>query len=520
MTPQTLGKYTLLRKLATGGMAEVFLARADGPMGFQKKLVVKRILPHFVEDEQFVQMFLGEATIAAQLDHPNIVQIFDFGEVDRQYYLAMEYIDGPNLRALNRVSRDFGQPLSFEVAARLISLAADGLHAAHEAKSEDGQSLGLVHRDISPDNIMLARSGAVKVVDFGIAKATTGHHKTKSGVIKGKMAYMPPEQLAREEVDRRADVFALGVTLYDLVAGELPFDATSEVSIIQAIMGPAPFARLEEKRADVPVALDAIVAKCLEKKPEARYASCRELQADLEKFISSTGKPVLASELTALVDRFFPTDDKATVVQGKAEDAFASTVPSQKSQPRAEAQLRPDAQAMAAPAAATVSPSGVTGMAPAVGRSPWPVVAGVALLVAVGAVGVLLLRPSPSPEPTPARVLVPAVEVPVAAVLPEVLEFDGGAAEVIDAGQPDAGPVLPAHVAASSPRLGKLELRIRPFAEVYLDGKKLGETPLPPVPATVGKHKLRLVNPTLGKDVEVDVTVTGASTVFKYNFKE
>ena len=259
---QTLGKYTLVRKLATGGMAEVVLARSDGPMGFQKKLVVKRILPHFGEDQNFINMFLSEARLAAELNHPNVVQIFDFGQTDGTYYIAMEFIDGPNLRALNKAARETVGPISLPLCARIIALAAEGLGYAHDLKNQAGQPMNLVHRDISPDNVLVSRNGAVKVVDFGIAKASTQPHLTKSGVIKGKLAYMPPEQLAREPLDRRADVFALGVVLYELVCGAMPFDATSEVSIIQAIMGNEPLVRASNKRNDLPPALDTIISKC------------------------------------------------------------------------------------------------------------------------------------------------------------------------------------------------------------------------------------------------------------------
>ena len=165
-----LGKYQLLRKLATGGMAEVFLAKTDGPMGFEKQLVIKRILPHLAEDPQFVEMFLGEAKLAAQLNHPNLVQLFDFGEAEGSYFIAMEYIDGPTLRLLLARARDLRSPISLGLAARIVSSAAEGLAYAHDFRDQvTDEPLHLVHRDVSPDNILVGRSGAVKLVDFGIA---------------------------------------------------------------------------------------------------------------------------------------------------------------------------------------------------------------------------------------------------------------------------------------------------------------------------------------------------------------
>ncbi|HEX8698180.1 MAG TPA: serine/threonine-protein kinase, partial [Myxococcaceae bacterium] len=218
-------------------MAEVFLAKAAGPMGFEKTLVVKRILPHMAEDPTFVEMFLSEAKLAAQLNHPNIVQIFDFGEADGAYFLAMEYIDGPNLRVLLKRAVSQGLALPPAVCARLIASACEGLAFAHDfADPGTGELLGLIHRDISPDNVLVSRQGAVKVVDFGIAKAANQSHKTKTGLIKGKIAYMPVEQLQGQQLDRRADVYALGVVLYELLTGHYPFEATTDVSMMQAIL--------------------------------------------------------------------------------------------------------------------------------------------------------------------------------------------------------------------------------------------------------------------------------------------
>ncbi len=312
--PAQIGRYEILRRLAMGGMAEVFLARAAGPMGFEKTCVVKRILPHLAQDENFVQMFLAEARLAAQLNHPNVVQIFDFGESDGAWFLAMEYIDGPNLRALFRRAAKSGRALPFAHCAKIISLAAEGLDYAHEFRDPvTGAHLGLIHRDISPDNVLMSRNGAVKVVDFGIAKAADQTHITRTGVVKGKLAYMPPEQLQAKALDRRADVFALGMVLYELLAGSRPFDAKSDVAIMQAIL----FEQLipiSERRPDVPPALAAILERALSKDREGRYPTCRAMQADLERFIVTHGEPVGGFELAAMVaEASAPADPDATV---------------------------------------------------------------------------------------------------------------------------------------------------------------------------------------------------------------
>jgi eukaryotic-like serine/threonine-protein kinase len=301
-----VGKYQLVSKLATGGMAEVFLARAEGPMGFEKTLVLKRILPHLAEDPAFVGMFFTEARVAAQLNHPHIVQIFDFGQADGTYYLAMEYIDGPDLRTLSARAVQAQVALPPALCAKIISAACEGLAFAHDfVDPTSGKHLELIHRDISPDNILLSRQGTVKVVDFGIAKATNQSHKTKTGLIKGKIAYMPVEQLQGQQLDRRADVYALGLVLYELLTGRYPFEATTDVSMMQAILF-EPLVPASTRRPDLPQALVSVLEKALAKVREQRYPDCVSFQADLERFILSTGQTVGARDMAQCVEQLCP----------------------------------------------------------------------------------------------------------------------------------------------------------------------------------------------------------------------
>ncbi|MGC4115712.1 MAG: serine/threonine-protein kinase [Myxococcales bacterium] len=299
-----IGKYRLLRKIATGGMAEVYLAQTSGPAGFQKTLVLKRILPHLAEDANFVGMFLNEAKLAALLNHPGIVQIFDLGEADGSYFIAMEYIDGPNLRGLCRKAVEVGKAVPYEYSAKIISMACEGLHYAHDF-ADNGVPLNLIHRDISPDNILISRQGAVKVVDFGIAKAANQGHITKTGTLKGKLAYMPPEQLRGKPLDRRADIFSLGVVLYEMLAGMKPFDATSEIAAMQAILHDEP-TPLNERRPDIPAELVVIVERALEKERENRYPDCRTMQRDLDQFLIQRRKAIGAYDLSQLVIDIVP----------------------------------------------------------------------------------------------------------------------------------------------------------------------------------------------------------------------
>jgi len=297
-----VGKYELVRKLATGGMAEVFLAKAEWARGVERTVVVKRILSHLAEDQNFVDMFLSEAKLAAQLSHPNIVQIFEFGETEGVYYLAMEYVDGPNLRTLAARAHEQHRPIDFRICAKMIAESCEALAYAHDLTDPTtGQALQLVHRDISPDNIILSKSGAVKVVDFGIAKAVTQSHQTKTGLIKGKLAYMAPEQLKTKSIDRRADVYALGVVLYELVAGAKPYDAESEVTMMHAVLY-EPMVPIRQRRPDVPAELESIVNKALAHERDERYPDCRSFHQDLERFIISSGRdPVGIFEIAKLI---------------------------------------------------------------------------------------------------------------------------------------------------------------------------------------------------------------------------
>jgi serine/threonine-protein kinase len=289
------GKYLLVRKLAEGGMAELFLAKQVGAEGFERDVVIKCMLGHLSRHPDFVQMFLDEARLAARLFHPNIVQISDLGVADDRYYICMEYLPGEDLEEVIAAGARKGQPMSPLVAARVILSAAEGLEFAH-AHQEGGRRVNLVHRDVSPSNILVTYQGTVKVVDFGIAKASSRLVQTQPGTLKGKLGYMSPEQARGEPLDARSDVFSLGVTFYELLTGQRVFQRDTELGVLLALME-QPIPRPSEVRPDVPQDLDAIVMRALERRPEARYQSAAELHADLESYLAknaslSGGAPV------------------------------------------------------------------------------------------------------------------------------------------------------------------------------------------------------------------------------------
>lgn len=287
--PERFGEYELIEKIATGGMAEIYLARTGGVEGFSRPVVVKKMLPQLAVREDFVTMFLDEARLAANLAHANVVQVFNLGEVDGAYFMAMELVDGPHLGALFAHSLRKRNPLPIEMCVHSIARSADGLHYAHNMTDPNtGQRLNIVHRDISPQNILVSRHGDVKVTDFGVAKASTQETKTRTGIIKGKVAYMSPEQCLGELVDSRTDVFALGVVLYELLTRRRLFRDKSDLLIMQRITG-QDVAAPSTLNSDVDEELDQICQKALARKREERFESAAELSEALDVWLAMRG---------------------------------------------------------------------------------------------------------------------------------------------------------------------------------------------------------------------------------------
>ncbi|MFK7991080.1 MAG: serine/threonine protein kinase [Sandaracinaceae bacterium] len=298
-----IGRYDVIGRLASGGMAEIFLARESGPHNLDRHLVVKRILPHVADDERMVEMFLHEAKLCMNLKHPNICPIYEFAEEAGTLFLAMEWVRGASLRDLI----DQTGPLPLPLAVKICADVAGALHHAHTVTDTRGKRLEIVHRDVNPENVMVGFDGVPKLLDFGVAKAATQRkHKTEAGNLKGKFAYISPEQYQGQELDGRSDVFSLGVTLYEAITGQSLYDRASEYETVAAIVLDPDIPSLRASNPDVPPELDAIVQTALAKDRDQRYSSADELQRALMTFAGREGWTIRSADVSSTLRRLAP----------------------------------------------------------------------------------------------------------------------------------------------------------------------------------------------------------------------
>jgi len=319
--PQQFGKYVLLRKIATGGMAEIFQAKSAGAEGFEKDIVIKRILPHFSEDEAFVKMFIDEASITAKLQHANIVQIFDFDVQEGSYYIAMEYIEGEDLSAVLKDGHEAGRPLSVAQCVWVAIELAKGLHYAH-VKEHKGRPLNIIHRDISPHNAMVSYNGEIKLMDFGIAKAAERSTKTQAGTVKGKVAYMSPEQARGKTLDGRSDLFALAIVLWEMLTNRRLFLRSSDFETLTAVLkeSPDPPSR---HRPGIDQELDDIIMMALEKDRDHRHKNVEEFQRELTRWYYKNVTDLEGEKLK----RFLQDLYRDKIARLRAEQLGRGTIP-------------------------------------------------------------------------------------------------------------------------------------------------------------------------------------------------
>jgi serine/threonine-protein kinase len=483
---ETLGPYTLDKRIGSGGMADVFLAR--GPRGV---CVVKRPHPHLCANPDFVRMFLDEASILASVHHPNIAEIFDLGQVNGAFYLAMEYVPGFDLMTISLEHERQGELMAPELCARIIADVAGALHSAHEAKHpKTGQPLNLIHRDVTPHNVLLSTTGIVKLIDFGVARAATATHRTQAGLVKGKYPYMAPEQITGQDIDRRVDVYALGLVLYELLTNTRAIAGNTEVEQIDNARA-SRIRPIEQLRPNLAMPLRQILASCVHPDRDGRYPTALALKEDLEKYLRYVGQPigqedllrlfrVVAAEVAHLepgtppqmsasaaqntwggarTEQEIPSDPAALSAE-EAALGFAPTSPSmrmpalpQANQPPGPPVPEPQPTEPQLPVSNPAKPlppklqsTAIIGdrkkfqevvdaaeldtipAPPSTGMGKWLVLGGAALIVVIA--GVLLLKPRPIEPSGP-------TDAGVALVQPAVIDAGAVAEAVLDAGGPD-----------------------------------------------------------------------------------
>ncbi len=537
------GSYQLIAKLATGGMAEIFLARPNG-RGQQDVLVLKRILPHLAEDEHFVTMFRDEADLASQLIHKNVCQVHAFGEYAGTWFIAMEYLHGvPLSRLMTRLSKA-QKMLDFRVVAGIIIQACEGLHSAHEARGPDGQLLNVVHRDVSPPNMMVCGDGTVKLLDFGIAKARGANSRTRTGTVKGKNAYMSPEQILGKPLDRRSDVFALATVMYEMLAIKRLFHRDSDFLTFKAITE-EPIPDIRERRPDIPPGMRAALIQAMARDPNGRFETALAFGNAIRNSVATHGGPASTNDLARLLFTDFGDEMSARDEILKAADDPAPSTGLPKSPPPVQATppplppILPRSGELGTPAGGQPRPRPATG----------PIDAIPSMIVSSGSQRIDL-------PPIPPGVIDLSTTVPVDSwmanpdtdllrshrwkglrnvgiLLVAVAAIGAGAFFVInrERSQPqeavtepaDAGVrrVVPPADAEVGPggltkddivavsRFGYFSIDASVTTTIYIDGKNIGDTPMTKLPLPPGPHKVKAVGPK-GKPPKLfDVTIYG-----------
>jgi serine/threonine-protein kinase len=469
--PKRLGRYELIGQLATGGMAEIHLARLAGEGGFEKIVVVKRLLPELVASPAYVSMFLDEGKLVSRLDHPNICEVHELGRDGAEYYLAMPYLDGIAVHELIARPRDPDRTAQLRVAAGVVVQACAGLHHAHELRDADGAPAGLVHRDVSPSNLFVTSAGIVKVLDFGIAKVR-GATETEVGTIKGKQQYMAPEQLLGESLDRRCDVFALGIVLFELATHSRLFKRASDYLTARAVLE-EPIPRADAVDPAVPAALADVIEKALSRDREKRFATAAELGTAIAKACGVGTASEIAAAVTSTDELSAMRTRQARVIeQARVELPSVTNI---------------DVPTVAYRGAA--SPPTLVDPRPVRRRDP------VALAIIFGGMALVAVLLVVTRDCSTAK----SVDAPVAVTAPDAADravaspIDAAAeAEIaIDAGDLEMPPVDVSRPAVKQP--GMFSIDSTPWATIYVDGNSLGITPIVKRSLPAGRHKLRAV---------------------------
>jgi serine/threonine-protein kinase len=463
---QRVERYELLGEIASGGMATVYLARLTGMGGFQRFVAMKRLHPHLASEKEFVDMFLDEARIAARIHHPNVVPILEVGASQLGYYLVMEYIEGDTLARLLARAASTGKKLPVSIALRIAIDMLSGLHAAHELHDDQNQPVNLVHRDVSPQNVLVGQDGIARITDFGVARAASRLNATRAGQLKGKIAYMAPEQAAgAEQLDRRADVFSAGVVIWESIAQKRLFKAENEAATLSRVIA-EPVPELSQIAPAVSAEVSSVVMRALDRDPDKRFASCAAFADALEAAAAQQDKVATPRDLAAYVNEVMGPEIaqqrdavRAWLAHGDPAGADLPSGPGTMSSVSAAAMSIPGFGESRSSLSHTPPP-----LPPAPQRSRGPaIVGGVLLLALVGAGGFLLARSA-----TSGSVPKPAAHAPDAAPPPPVQ------APAIAAPEP-APAAAPSAPASSAPA----EVAVAPSASAAPAARRPGPAAVP-----------------------------------------
>lgn len=476
--------------VASGGMAEVWESRLDGPVGFAKRVAIKRLMPSLSDDDQFVALFLDEARLMASLTHPHICQVLELGEKDGCYWVAMEFLAGHTAYQLIRETLKRGWRLPIELGVLIARDTAEALAYAHAKTDESGKSLGIIHRDVSPQNVMVTYEGVVKLVDFGIAKAATRTVITETGQLRGKMAYMPPEQARGDPLDGRADQFSLGATMFELVTHTRLYGTLKEMDLFREVaVKEEPLPRGRSRAPELPEVLDEVMARMLERDREKRYGTMIEVRDALSAFLNDNSHSLPSTEsLARYMASCFPPESRPAFTTQSGTPISLSRPTAQKRVPRRRKAL------VAGVIAALVLVGGVWWGASSRAPAPTPV----ALAEPV--------RPVEPPAPI-VPVVTPPVEPVVEAEIDAGLELDLAPIAAADP-KPKPSP-------GKRAKPGFLSLQTTPWTLVFLGKKNLGETPLANVSLPAGVHRLKLVNDEKKLSTTIEVEIKSGQTTTK-----
>ena len=480
--PARVGRYEIVGPLATGGMAEILLGRIVGPSGFQRPVVIKRILPHLARDQDFIAMFLDEARIVAGIRHPNVVQVTELGHEADELFLVMEYLEGESVAGLAKRLRAHQEAPDYSLAAYIVAEACAGLHAAHELVDANGQKQHVVHRDVSPQNVFITYSGQVKVLDFGIAVAADRVTRTDTGTFKGKFEYASPEQCRGKKLDRRSDVFALGILLFEAATGKRLFKRAGQLETLRALCE-EPIIRPTELLPDFPLVLQDIIMRALERNVEKRYATALEMRRELLGAIRVMTTDVAPEErLASTMNRLFADRviEKASMLRRVESGSVVDDIPPPETDNSIEIPMAVDVRSVPPPGGVSEgsAPHSLPGMAHTSADAVQPAAKRARAVVAIAAGG--------------AAVLIGVLALVLGSRSPPAKESRATAAVSAAAVGSSADSPAPAPAAAPASVVIRIETT-PPKAHVFVAGEDRGLSPV----------DLRLPRGTESTDVEI-----------------